>query len=396
MSDIELSTLIPHGKISTKQTAEGLIVNCSNSITSYVYSLVGESYKHHYLECKDKYHVPFSVDMTVRIDYSSLILLVGGGHITFGSPRNSHKIEDIAKPSGKSAQDGWLYNDTILYNQDITLSITYNKKEMQILINGEERFYTQKMPYMRKANLDEMNDAGVRLGVIVQKGANLCIKKLSVTEFDEDKPLKHSPDWSVTIQAELDAQKNMVKEKATFESVKAKLPVEFQKDLVEADEFCRSMKTMKMKRAVDKSGEKITYSAPDYGISYVFHIFDHQWSANFSWYVVTAGTADTWHRRADYMEEALVETAKYDKPLADRIFNMLNDCVCCYPNGCLTSTLYQYDGKKRLVCHGIVLLRQSHEDLKDTLQFFTYVDQLLSRKKEEGSLQTEKIYLMKK
>lgn len=396
MPDIDFNTLIPHGRVVKNESSEELVVSSASSVTSYLYNLVGESYKHHYLELKDRYHVPFSIEMTVTLDNPSFILLIGGGHISFGSPRNSHKIEDIAKPTGKPAQDGWLYNDSFPMNREVTLKVTYNKKDMQIEIDGEERFYSQKLPYMKKANLEELNDAGIRLGIVVQKGVQLCIKKMSVTEYEEDTLLIHNPDWSVAIQAELDAQRNNTnKEKATYESVKAKLPIEFQEDLDKADMFCRSMKTMKMKRVVDKSGEKITYSAPDYGISYVFHIFDHQWSANFSWYIVTAGTADTWHRKADYMDEALIETAKYDKPLAERIFNLMNDCVCCYPNGCLASTLYQYDGRKRLVCHGIVLLRQKHEDFNDTLEFFKYTDQLLTRKKEEGTLQTEKIFLMK-
>jgi len=46
-------------------------------------------------------------------------------------------------------------------------------------------------------------------------------------------------------------------------------------------------------------------------------------SQNFGWYIVTGGKPETWHRKADYMEETLAEITWSDPPLADRIFYAL-------------------------------------------------------------------------
>lgn len=105
---------------------------------------------------------------------------------------------------------------------------------------------------------------------------------------------------------------------------------------------------------------------------------------------------ETWHRRADYMNEILAEIAKADLPLAKRIFSALNDCVGCYDNGCLAKTRYEFEGQKRLTCHGRVMLRMCHEDFQDAREFFSHLNVLLERKSMEGSLQTEKILLLVK
>jgi len=53
-------------------------------------------------------------------------------------------------------------------------------------------------------------------------------------------------------------------------------------------------------------------------------------SQNFGWYIVAGGKPETWHRKADYMEETLAEIKRSDPQLAERIFYALNNCVACY------------------------------------------------------------------
>jgi hypothetical protein len=57
--------------------------------------------------------------------------------------------------------------------------------------------------------------------------------------------------------------------------------------------------------------------------------------------------------------------------------------------------LEEFNKQKLLTCHGRVMLRMCHEDFQDAREFFRHLCALLERKSAEGSLQTEKILLLK-
>ena len=97
---ISLNMLKAHGKVKTHFIGETVDFWTENSITSIAFNLNGDCYKRHLVSLPGKYCIPFRIDMNVRLDHPALILLIGGGHITFSSADN-HKIEDIVKPSGK-------------------------------------------------------------------------------------------------------------------------------------------------------------------------------------------------------------------------------------------------------------------------------------------------------
>jgi hypothetical protein len=93
------------------------------------------------------------------------------------------------------------------------------------------------------------------------------------------------------------------------------------------------------------------------------------------------------------MEETLNVIAKSDPQLAGRVFYALNDCMSCgYSPGCLGQTLYEFDGKKKLSCHGKAAFRMCHEDFNDVRAFFAHLNALLAGK--QGEL-PEKINLIK-
>lgn len=387
-SNIDLTTLIAHGKVKTNLAGELVDVWTTNSITSIAFNLTGDSYRKHSVTLPDKYHIPFRMDMTVMLDFPALILLVGDGHITFASTDN-HKIEDIVKPSGKPNQDNRLFDNKLPFCQLVDISITYNFDEMQILIGGEERFYSCKLPYMKTKNLGELNSEGFGIGLAVSKLSTLSIKSITVTEFD-DKALVILGTFEKAPPQKVIAESS----KPTFENVISELPQEYGNELIEMDDFLKFLKPLKFKRTIDIRGGKITYLASDFGISYVIQVSDNQLSHNFSWYIVSNGKPETWHRKADYMGEILTEIAKSDIQLAERVFYALNDCVGCYGSRCLAKTLYEFNGQKRLTCHGRVMLRMCHEDLQVAREFFRDLNALMDRKTADGSLQTEKILLV--
>lgn len=388
VSSIDLNKLDVKGKVKTTPTDNGIDVWTTHSITSIAFNLKEDCFKKHMISFPNKCCIPFRLDMTVKLDFPSLIVLLGDGHITFASTDN-RKLEDIVKPSGKPNQDNYLYNNQMPLGEFTDISITYNFDEMQILIGGEERFYSLKLPYMKAKDLIDRNTEGFGIGLAISKLSTLSIKSITVIEFDQNIPVNRGS-FIETPTPKLDSEHT----KPTFETIISGLHQDYRSELIELDKFLKSLQPLKFKRQIDKSG-KITYLASNFGISYIIQVFDNQLSHNFGWYIVTNGKPETWHRKADYMEELLAYIAQSDSKLAERIFYALNDCVFCYGSRCLAKTLYEFNGQKRLACHGRVLLRICHDDFLDVREFFRYLNGLMEFKIAEGSLQTEKILLMK-
>ena len=300
---IDLTALKPHGKAETKFIDGTLDVWTTHSITPIAFNLYGDSYKGHYVSLPGKYRLPFRLDMTVKLDFPAFFLFVGNGHITFASSwQDNRKIEDIAKPTGKPNQDHYSYNNSLPFGKFVDISITYNFDEMQILIGGEERFYSRKQAYMKAKSLKEQNTEGFSIRLAVSKLSTLTIKAITVTECDEQVPIIRGAFEETKPQSVAGERP-----KSTFESVISGLPQRFQDEIIEMDRFLAACRPLKFKRMVDKGGNKITYVASDFGISYAVHVSGAQSFHHFGWYIVYNGKLETWHRKADYMEEILVE-----------------------------------------------------------------------------------------
>ena len=182
--------------------------------------------------------------------------------------------------------------------------------------------------------------------------------------------------------------------KSIFESIMVELSQAFKDEIAETDRYLKAIRPLKFKRAIDRKAGKITYVAADYGVSYMFKISDDRLDHNFQWYIVYNGKPETWHRKADYMEETLVEIAKNDYPLAGRIYDSLRICPGfdnCYGERCLARTPYAFDGQKRLTCHGKVELGTSGDDFRDAREFFRYFNELIKGKIANGEPLPEKI-----
>jgi hypothetical protein len=379
---IDLSSLIPRGRIETKYADGVLDIWTTRSITPISFNLYGDSYKGHGVALPGKYRLPLRVEMTVRLDYPSFFLFVGGGHISFASPwQDNRKIEDIAIRSGKPNQDHASYNNSLPYGKYAEISVTYNLNEIQILIDGDERFYSRRQAYVRAKNLGDLNAEGFELGLAVTKLSLLSIKSLTVTEYDGQAPVARGV---FEIQNPRPAAEERAK--PTFESVIAGIPLETRFRVIETDIFLKSLKPMKFRRIVDKNGGKISYVASDFGISYAVNVSGAESMQNFGWYIVTNGKPETWGRKADNMEETLAEIAKTDAPLAERIFYALNDCVGCYGSRCLAKTPYSFNGHKRLACHGRVVMHLGEDGARDAREFFRHLNAMYERKMNERVL----------
>jgi hypothetical protein len=361
---IDLTKLSSIGKAEIKIENEITKITTTQSIAPLSFNLHEDRFKKHCVSLPEKYRLPLRIDMTVKLDFPAFILLVGSGHITFATPwQVNRKIEDIFSPSGKPNQDKNSYDNSIPFNEFADISVIYDFKEMQILINGEERFYSRRQPYMKAENIGELE---IRLAV--SKRSVLEIKNIAVTQYDENAPVTRG---TFTEKKPQPPDKSI---KHTFESIVSTLPQEFSDEIIETDKFLKSLRSLKFKRVIEKNGTKITYIASDYGISYTIRASGAESSHDFGWYIITAGKPETWHRKADYMVQILAEIAKTDQPLAERIFNSISDCAFCAPQNNICMTPYSFNGKKRVACHGRVTLRMCRDDFNDAREFFKHLN----------------------
>ena len=387
---IDLNELAACGRAETRLVDGVLEAWATHSTTDIAFNLRGDNFKKHHIALPGSYRLPFRVDMTIRLDFPALFLFIGNGHITFASSRqDNRRIEDIVKPSGKPNQDRGSFDNSLPLGEFIDISVTCNFDEMQILIGGEERFYSRKQAHRKAKSLGESSAEGLEIGLAVSKLATLCIKSIAVTEFDDRAPLARG-----AYEENKPFPAGGERQKATFESVLSGLPREFRNEVLEMDGFLTSLRPLKFRRTVDKGGGKMSYVASDFGISYAVNESGAQSSHSFGWFIVYNGKPETWHRKADHMEETLAEIAKSDPALAERMFYALNDCVGCYGPRCLAKTPYTLNGRKRLSCHGRIMLRMCTGDFSDAREFFRRLNSLIERKLAAGEPTAGKIILM--
>ncbi|MBP7176707.1 MAG: hypothetical protein KBA53_10930 [Thermoclostridium sp.] len=316
-----------------------------------------------YIFLPDKYKLPLRVDITAKIDAPGLYVFVGKGHVNFGTLcSDNRRIDDIVSPSRKTI----YYHNDIPINEFTDISLIYDLKEMQILVDGQERYHSNNERYMKSREFGELNKEGFGLRIACDKLTNLTIQSIVITEFPDTCSIVHT-------RAELPAAftKNQVlepAEKPTFEKCISRLPVTIQNEIIKLDEYLKSIKRFKFKRQIEKNGNKVTYVASDYGFSYAIYLSNHMFDHSLQWYLITNGKPETWYRKADSMEETLNSLMQKAPDFAQRMFFNLDDCVGCYKN-CLAQTAYQLGEKKKVVCHGKLKFNMSPSGFEDVRAF---------------------------
>ncbi|OPJ63786.1 hypothetical protein [Clostridium oryzae] len=110
---------------------------------------------------------------------------------------------------------------------------------------------------------------------------------------------------------------------------------------------------MKFKRQIEKHGNKITYLASDYGFSYALRPSNDVLTHSLGWYIITSSKPQFSHRKDDMMEATLNKSAETSEEFAERMFCNLLECIACRKE-CAVRTLYEFKGKKKVVCHGLI------------------------------------------
>lgn len=368
--NIDLDGLLLEGQVECKYKDNMLYMTTNRSIPTQRFDAEHLSINS-YIYLPDKYKLPFRIDITAKIDAPGLYVLIGKGHVNFGTLwSDNRRIDDIAAPAGKTI----FYHNHMAMNEFTDISLLYDLKEMQIIINGEERYYSKKERYMKSPELAEVNNAGFELKIACDKLVNLCIKSISITEYDDNCGIIHS---GMELPAALTKNNFTASdEKPTFEKCISLLPANIQGEIVKIDEYLRSLKRFKFKRQIEKNGNKITYVASDYGFSYAIYLSNDLFDHSLQWYIVMNGKPETWHRKADLMEETLNRLASEAPDFAERMFFGLDDCVGCYKN-CLAKTRYQLHDKQKNVCHGKLKFKMSASGFEDVRTFIEEIHRIV-------------------
>ena len=366
--NIDLQTLTPQGSIKSEIKQGELHMTVTKAIHSAGSNIYRDKIRHAMM-LPGSYRLPFRISATVKLEGPELLFLIGMGHITFGAPAaDNRRIDDIANPDRKPR----MFDDSLPHGQYVALDILYDFKEMQILIDGEERFYSKHQRYMRLKNFAERNEEGFCIGLTATKNIGVTVKSLVITEYKESAPILEEAHIDTDF---VPAAPQIMPDRPRFDSCIAELPQAFQETIRTTDTHLKSLKNMKWKRVIDKSNLKISYISSVYGVSYALYLSGKTMYHSLQWYIVTNGKPETWHRVANMMEPALERIAETDPGLAGRIFFALNECIGCRLD-CAVRTPYRFHGEKKLTCHGQAFFKMALSDFEDIRNFFIYVSKM--------------------
>lgn len=368
--NIDLARFLPKGQVTCEYMNNMLSMKTNRAIPTQRFDSEHLSINS-YIYLPDKYKLPLRIDMKVTIDAPGLYILLGKGHVNFGTLwSDNRRTDDIVAPTRKTA----VYHNHMEMNKVTDISLIYDLHEMLIMIDGEVRYYSRKEKYMKSSALYEMNENGFELKIACDKLVNLNIHSISITEYAETCGILYS-------ETELPAAitKNDViapGEKPEFNKCISLLPTDIQYEIRKMDEYLKSQKPLNFKRQIEKNGNKITYVASNYGVSYAIYLSNDIFDHSVQWYLITNGKPETWHRKADRMEDTLNRLARTSPEFAERMFYSLDDCVGCYQN-CLAKTRYQLLEKHKTVCHGKLKFRMNSSGFEDVRTFIEEVNHLM-------------------
>lgn len=322
----------------------------------------------HYAEVPGHYRLPLRIDVTAKINVPSFYIMLGEGHANFGSNFDNRRLDDICEPQNKINH---FYN-RIPMNEFADITIIYDLKEMQILINGEEQFYSKREKYMKSSMFKEMNERGFPLRISCAKRTNLEIRSIRVTEYDDTAGIVHTLDPK-------DDKYVPPTEKPAFESCLSELEEALRAAVVDIDGWFKTLSPMKFKRQISRYGDKITYIASKQGFSYAIHISGNMLYHTLQWYILTQGKPETWGRKADRMEDTLNYLAQSDPDFARSMWGNLYECVGGYGPGCLAKTPYIFADEKIISCHGKMYFNMNLSEFDDVKRFISAVNEITSK-----------------
>lgn len=372
----------PHGHVQMKETDGGtwFTTTYAQPFNFGHKSAVVRSY----LEAEGLYRLPLRIDATISLTAPGLCVLLGErGKIDFCSTWDGNqRIVDIVDPPAKFTFNGFA--NQMPLNAPVKITIIYNLKSMQILIDGEQRYYSVKERYMKYPAFSDLNAAGFSLRLACHKRTEVLIHSFDVAQSEADftiEPQTGMPDPIITNiplrPGDKPSYENIVAalgHKPTFDSMIACLPGDIRAKVVEVDAYLRAYKPLKFKRTLEKNGNKITYVASEAGVSYAIYLSRNMLTHSIQWYILT-NSRENWGKRiANDLVRTLERLAEKDEAFADRMYAYLRDCVGCYGPDCGARSPYTYKGKKKQTCHGKIEFQMTLSEFDDALRFIGAIE----------------------
>lgn len=320
---------------------------------------------HSYLEAEGSYRFPLRIDMTVSVDAPSFCVLFGDtGRINFCSMwDDNRRIADISEPpvEGKPR----FFANQMPLNMPTEITIICNLKSMQVLINGEQRYYSAKEKYMKSQTFPELNAAGFPLRLSCLKRTGVTVHSFTVTGSETDFEIEKQEVMPEPVLRNISLLSG---EKPTFDAMIAGLPDEIRGKVMEMDGFLRSYKPMKFRRTLEKNGNKISYVASEAGVSYAIYLSQDMLTHSLQWYILT-NSRENWGKRvANDFIATLEKLAVVDGAFADRIFSYLCDCSGCYGPSCGGRSPYTFLGMTKQTCHGKIGFKMAVSEFDDVMR----------------------------
>ena len=161
---------------------------------------------------------------------------------------------------------------------------------------------------------------------------------------------------------------------SAYDNAVANAPQELQCMIMEMDVFLKSLKLLKFKRSIERSGTKINYVSAEYGISYAIMISAKEQLQHFGWYYLHDKVTNNWYRKHDYLVDTLTRIAKTAPQATGYLFDSINECTACKDGDC-GKIPYEYDDRQKFACYGRIHLPMSHDGFANAKLFFsTLVD----------------------
>ena len=376
--DIDFASLIPRGQIESSVRDGALNITVKHALP---YSHCKPGLKNnHYMKLPQRYYLPLRLDITAKIDSPALHVEIGNGFASFGVfKQDNRRLDDICEPKQKIN----LFDGHIAMNEFNDISLIYGYKEMQILVNGEERFYSKTEPYMKSRLLAGMNDEGFDIRISSDKNVNLSVKSIKVTEYVGIaiilRPLTYEMEKTEVAETCASA-------KPSVGGCISGLPRVMATEVENLDGWLKSLRPLKFNRRIEKDCNKISYVAPEYGFSYAIYPGDDVLYHQMQWYIVTNKKPELWGRKDDRMEDVLNYIAKTDPGFAERMYGNLYECINGRSAGCLAKTGYAFNGIRKITCHGSIRLKMSASDFNDARRFIGSFNELLQEEQAANQL----------
>lgn len=344
---IPLESFAPYGKVTI-------------SIENGELHMAGGADRDSYITIPNKYKLPFRIDMTAKMDSPALILQIGEGyiHLNTGGMDNRRMMSIIG---GETKPNIHKFDNRVPLNEYFDISVIYGKKAMQLIINGEERYFNKKDAYIKSPSVEDDFKDGFGLKLACFKRTEVYIKSLIVTEYTDDPEFVQVPKKDYFYAPTLTKT-----EKPVLEDCIKDLSPELQDCIYDID---KHLKALKFRRLIEGGypESRITYTMPRVTV-FKMNISHHlltqiRTMAMLGFYVNQAG------KHTDKFNTIFLRKLEEpDSDFADEIFfrmSQQNYCKVCGGSECSNFNLTEYKGNKKNNCAHFVQFKMVLSDFAD-------------------------------